>query len=121
MNSVMKGLLFASLLIALANCHVTLNGLIDAKLKQFEHDSKMNTGEISGQAGLRYGMLGYHYHFNLYGVSKNVKRINEAELTTVDGGPVVKWKQQEPTVSPWSPLACSGAEMAACRSSLTSL
>ncbi|KAI1287788.1 hypothetical protein HDE_09805 [Halotydeus destructor] len=92
----MRGWLFLFSLIALANCLPTLNAIIDAKLKQYENDAKMNTASISGSFEFSYGIHRYHYSLKLFGVSRNVKRTSEATVTKMEDGALVQWEQQEP-------------------------
>ncbi|KAI1287815.1 hypothetical protein HDE_09808 [Halotydeus destructor] len=96
MTATMRGLLFLSALIALANCQPTLDAIIDAKLKQYENDAKMNTASVSGRFDFSYGVFRYYYSIKLFGVSTNVKRTSEATVTKMDDGALVQWQQQEP-------------------------
>ncbi|KAI1287812.1 hypothetical protein HDE_09802 [Halotydeus destructor] len=87
----MKSLLIVSTLLVLANCHESLDGIIDTFLKV--NDVKyMNKSQIYNVITVDEDM--FQFRFTLYGLS-HVTRASEATVTTGANGPVVAWRQEE--------------------------
>ncbi|KAI1287810.1 hypothetical protein HDE_09806 [Halotydeus destructor] len=82
----MKSLLIASMLLVLANCHESLDGIIDSFLKV--HDGKYGLrDEISKD--FTVGKDTFLFQFTPYGRS-HVRRTTPATVTTGASGPVVR-------------------------------
>ncbi|KAI1282107.1 hypothetical protein HDE_13302 [Halotydeus destructor] len=87
----MKSLLIASVLLVLANCHESLDGIIDTFLK--EHDGKYGLRDGIGK-DFKVGKDSFQFLFTPYGRS-HVRRTTPATVTTGANGPVVQWVQEE--------------------------
>ncbi|KAI1287813.1 hypothetical protein HDE_09803 [Halotydeus destructor] len=87
----MKSLLIASMLLVLANCRESLDGIIDTFLKV--HDGKYGLRDQIGN-GFSVGEDMFTFRFKPYGLS-HVRRTTPATVTTGANGPVVRWVQEE--------------------------
>ncbi|KAI1287790.1 hypothetical protein HDE_09809 [Halotydeus destructor] len=87
----MKSLLIVSLLLAVADCHLSLDDIVDNFLKhndaKFKNSHMMQALHVDGDV--------YWFRFE-FSEPSHARRTSEATVTTGSSGPVVQWTQEEP-------------------------